>query len=221
MENYSVFDIIGPRMTGPSSSHTAGAVRLGYITRRIMGEEPSHASFTLYGSFAETGRGHGTDKALIAGLLGCMPDDARIRSAYKLARDSGLSVDFIWSEEPAEHPNTVRIIAEDVNGKETDVIGRSVGGGNILITKINGLDVEVTGEYPTLIIQHHDMPGVISDVSRVLAQLGVNIANMRVFRRGKGDNEAYMVIESDEPVTPDMPAIIMRLCPAVHDMTVI
>ena len=221
MENYSVFDIIGPRMTGPSSSHTAGAVRLGYITRRIMGEEPSHASFTLYGSFAETGRGHGTDKALIAGLLGCMPDDARIRSAYKLARDSGLSVDFIWSEEPAEHPNTVRIIAEDVNGKETDVTGRSVGGGNILITKINGLDVEVTGEYPTLIIQHHDMPGVISDVSRVLAQLGVNIANMRVFRRGKGDNEAYMVIESDEPVTPDMPAIIMRLCPAVHDMTVI
>ena len=221
MENYSVFDIIGPRMTGPSSSHTAGAVRLGYITRRIMGEEPSHASFTLYGSFAETGRGHGTDKALIAGLLGCMPDDARIRSAYKLARDSGLSVDFIWSEEPAEHPNTVRIIAEDVNGKETDVTGRSVGGGNILITKITGLDVEVTGEYPTLIIQHHDMPGVISDVSRVLAQLGVNIANMRVFRRGKGDNEAYMVIESDEPVTPDMPAIIMRLCPAVHDMTVI
>lgn len=221
MENYSVFDIIGPRMTGPSSSHTAGAVRLGYITRRIMGAEPSHASFTLYGSFAETGRGHGTDKALIAGLLGCMPDDARIRSAYKLARDSGLSVDFIWSEEPVEHPNTVRIIAEDVNGKETDVIGRSVGGGNILITKINGLDVEVTGEYPTLIIQHHDMPGVISDVSRVLAQLGVNIANMRVFRRGKGDNEAYMVIESDEPVTPDMPAIIMRLCPAVHDMTVI
>lgn len=221
MENYSVFDIIGPRMTGPSSSHTAGAVRLGYITRRIMGEEPSHASFTLYGSFAETGRGHGTDKALIAGLLGCMPDDARIRSAYKLARDSGLSVDFIWSEEPVEHPNTVRIIAEDVNGKETDVTGRSVGGGNILITKINGLDVEVTGEYPTLIIQHHDMPGVISDVSRVLAQLGVNIANMRVFRRGKGDNEAYMVIESDEPVTPDMPAIIMRLCPAVHDMTVI
>ena len=221
MENYSVFDIIGPRMTGPSSSHTAGAVRLGYITRRIMGEEPSHASFTLYGSFAETGRGHGTDKALIAGLLGCMPDDARIRSAYKLARDSGLSVDFTWSEEPAEHPNTVRIIAEDVNGKETDVTGRSVGGGNILITKINRLDVEVTGEYPTLIIQHHDMPGVISDVSRVLAQLGVNIANMRVFRRGKGDNEAYMVIESDEPVTPDMPAIIMRLCPAVHDMTVI
>ena len=221
MENYSVFDIIGPRMTGPSSSHTAGAVRLGYITRRIMGAEPSHASFTLYGSFAETGRGHGTDKALIAGLLGCMPDDARIRSAYKLARDSGLSVDFIWSEEPVEHPNTVRIIAEDVNGKETDVIGRSVGGGNILITKINGLDVEVTGEYPTLIIQHHDMPGVISDVSRVLAQLGVNIANMRVFRRGKGDNEAYMVIESDAPVTPDMPAIIMRLCPAVHDMTVI
>lgn len=221
MENFSVFDIIGPRMTGPSSSHTAGAVRLGYIARRIMGAEPSHASFTLYGSFAETGRGHGTDKALIAGLLGCMPDDARIRSAYKLARDSGLSVDFTWSDEPAEHPNTVRIEAEDVNGKRTDVVGRSVGGGNILITRINGLEVEVTGDYPTLIVQHKDMPGVISDVSRVLAQLGVNIAYMRVFRRSKGDEEAFMCIESDNPVTPDMQEIIRRLCPAVHELTVI
>jgi L-serine dehydratase len=221
MESYSVFDIIGPRMTGPSSSHTAGAVRLGYIARRIMGAEPASAKFTLYGSFAETGRGHGTDKALIAGLLGCMPDDARIRSAYKLARDYGLSVDFEWSDEPAEHPNTVRIEAEDVNGKKTTVVGRSVGGGNILITEINGIAVEVTGDYPTLIIQHHDEPGVISDVSRVLAQLGVNIAYMKVFRHGRGDSDAFMCIESDNAVTPDMQEIIRRLCPAVHELMVI
>ena len=141
MESFSVFDIIGPRMTGPSSSHTAGAVRLGYIARRIIGEEIISAHFTLYGSFAETGRGHGTDKALIAGLLGCMPDDARIRSAYKLARDSGVQIEITYSEEAADHPNTVLIEATDVNGRETRIIGRSVGGGNILITEINGLKV--------------------------------------------------------------------------------
>lgn len=221
MENYSVFDIIGPRMTGPSSSHTAGAVRLGYIARRIIGSQPTHVHFTLYGSFAETGRGHGTDKALIAGILDCMPDDPRIRSAYKLARDCGLTVDFTFSEEPVEHPNTVLIEAEDADGVMTQVVGRSVGGGNILITEINHLGVEVTGDYPTLIIQHHDVPGVISDVCRVLAQLNVNIAYMKVFRHGRGDADAYMCIESDNPVTPDMQAIIRRLCPAVHDLMVI
>ena len=221
MDSFSVFDIIGPRMTGPSSSHTAGAARLGYIARRIIGAEPVRVRFTLYGSFAETGRGHGTDKALIAGLMGFKPDDARIRSAYKLARDQGLIVDFDWSEEPADHPNTVRIEAEDVNGVETEIVGRSIGGGNILITEINHLGVEVTGDYPTLIIQHHDMPGVISDVCRVLAQLGVNIAYMKVFRHSKGDEDAYMCIESDNPVTPDMQAILKRLCPAVHNLMVI
>ena len=221
MENFSVFDIIGPRMTGPSSSHTAGAVRLGYIARRIIGAEPSRVHFTLYGSFAETGRGHGTDKALIAGMMGFAPDDPRIRSAYKLARDIGLIVEFTWSDERVDHPNTVLIEAEDINGVQTSVVGRSVGGGNILITEINHLEVEVTGDYPTLIIEHHDVPGVISDVSRVLAQLGVNIAYMKVFRHGRGDNGAFMCIESDNPVTPDMQVIIKRLCPAVHNMMVI
>ena len=221
MENYSVFDIIGPRMTGPSSSHTAGAVRLGYIARRIIGEEIISVRFTLYGSFAETGRGHGTDKALIAGIMGCLPDDPRIRSAYKLARDSGVQTEIEYSDEPVDHPNTVRIDAVDVNERQTEIVGRSVGGGNILITEINGLDVEVTGDYPTLIIQHHDVPGVISDVSRVLAQLNVNIAYMKVFRHGRGDADAYMCIESDNPVTQDMQTIIRRLCPAVHNLMVI
>ena len=221
MEDFSVFDIIGPRMTGPSSSHTAGAVRLGYIARRIIGQEITAVHFTLYGSFAETGRGHGTDKALIAGILGCMPDDPRISSAYKLARDDGVQVDFSYSDEHVDHPNTVRIDAEGADGRQTEIVGRSIGGGNILITEINGLAVEVTGDYPTLIIQHHDVPGVISDVSRVLAQLNVNIAYMKVFRHGRGDTDAYMCIESDNPVTPDMQEIIKRLCPAVHNLMVI
>lgn len=221
MENYSVFDIIGPRMTGPSSSHTAGAVRLGYIARLIIGGKIESVTFTLYGSFAETGRGHGTDKALIGGILGFSPDDQRIRSAYKFARDEGMSVDFVYSDEPADHPNTVRIEAVDVNGRRTEVVGRSVGGGNILITEINGLPVEVTGDYPTIIIQHHDEPGVISDVARVLSQLGVNIANMKVFRRSRGDSNAFMCIETDERVTPEMKGILMRLCPAVHELMII
>ena len=221
MENYSVFDIVGPRMTGPSSSHTAGAVRLGYIARRIIGQEPVSVRFTLYGSFAETGLGHGTDKALIAGIMGCLPDDPRIRSAYKLAREEGVQVDIVLSDEHPDHPNTVMIEAVGADETETKIVGRSVGGGNILITEINGLSVEVTGDYPTLIIQHHDEPGVISDVSRVLAQLEVNIAYMKVFRHGRGDTDAFMCIESDNPVTPEMQAIIRRLCPAVHNLMVI
>lgn len=221
MENFSVFDIIGPRMTGPSSSHTAGAARIGFIARRIIGADIESVKFTLYGSFAETGRGHGTDKALIGGLLGFLPDDPRIRSAYKLARDEGVSVEFEYSDEHTEHPNTVKIEAVDVTGRETEMIGLSIGGGNILITEINGLEVEVRGDYPTIIIQHRDMPGVISDVSRVLAQLNVNIAYMKVFRHGRGDTDAYMIIESDEPVTADMQAIIRRLCPAVNELMVI
>ena len=221
MDNFSVFDIIGPRMTGPSSSHTAGAVRLGYIARRIIGGEIERVHFTLYGSFAETGPGHGTDKALIGGILGFSPDDQRIRSAYKIAREEGIQVEFTYSDEPAEHPNTVKIEAVDTSGRESEVIGRSIGGGNILITQINGLEVEVTGDYPTIIIRHHDQPGVISDVARVLSQLGINIANMKVFRRSRGDTDAFMCIESDERMTPDMKDIILRLCPAVQELMII
>ncbi|MBR4659048.1 MAG: L-serine ammonia-lyase, iron-sulfur-dependent subunit beta [Clostridia bacterium] len=221
MDNFSVFDIIGPRMTGPSSSHTAGAVRLGYIARRIIGEKPERVHFTLYDSFAETGPGHGTDKALIGGILGFMPDDQRIRSAYKLARDEDIAVEFTYSDEHAEHPNTVMIEAVGQNGHEIEVLGRSIGGGNIIITEINGMEVEVTGEYPTIIIQHHDQPGVISDVARVLSQLGINIANMKVFRRSRGDKNAFMCIECDERMTPDMKSILLRLCPAVRELMIV
>ena len=221
MDNFSVFDIIGPRMTGPSSSHTAGAVKLGYVARRIIGDKPERVHFTLYGSFAETGPGHGTDKALIGGILGFLPDDQRIRSAYKLARDEDIAIEFTYSDEHADHPNTVKIEAIDAHGHETEMLGRSIGGGNILITEINGLEVEVTGDYPTIIIRHHDQPGVISDVARVLSQLGINIANMKVFRRSRGDRNAFMCMETDERMTPDMKDIIMRLCPAVQELMVV
>ena len=211
MEDFSVFDIVGPRMTGPSSSHTAGAVRLAHVARHIAGMNVAEVYFTLYGSFAETGRGHGTDKALIGGALGMNPDDERIKDAYRIARETGVLVHVDFSDEPVNHPNTarIRILAED--GHETEVVGQSIGGGNILITEINGLDVKLTGDYPTLIVQHHDEPGVIAEVSHVLAQLNINIAFMRVFRHGKGE-DAYMTIETDQKVTPEMVSMIEKLC---------
>lgn len=211
MDTYSVFDIIGPRMTGPSSSHTAGAVRLAHVARHIAGMRVSEAQFTLYGSFAETGKGHGTDKALIAGVLGMQPDDARIKDAYRIAREQEVFVSVEYSEEPVEQPNTAKIVITSPDGRVTDVVGCSVGGGSILITEINGLNVELSGEYPTLIIQHRDEPGVIAEVSHVLAQLNINIAFMRVFRHGKGE-DAYMTIETDQTVTQDMVGMIEKLC---------
>ena len=217
MESFSVFDIIGPRMTGPSSSHTAGAVRIAFIARRLIGEELSRVHFTLYGSFAETGRGHGTDKALIGGILGFAPDDERIPKAYEYAKEQGVLVSFDYSDEPADHPNTVKIEAVDVKERKTEVVGRSIGGGNILITEINELGVELSGEYPTLIVRHLDEPGVIAEVSHVLAQLNVNIAFMKVFRHGRG-RDAYMCIETDTPVTKDMQMIIRQLCKGITEL---
>ena len=214
---YSVFDIIGPRMTGPSSSHTAGAVRMAHIARHIAGMDVAEVQFTLYGSFAETGRGHGTDKALIAGALGMNPDDQRIRDAYKIAREMGVLVDVTYSDAPVPHPNTARIRITGESGDITEVVAESVGGGNILVTEINGLDVELTGDYPTLIVQHMDEPGVIAEVTHVLAQLNINIAFMRVFRHGKGE-DAYMTIETDQPVTPDMQNMILRLCDGINKL---
>jgi len=220
MEDYSVFDIVGPRMTGPSSSHTAGAVRLAHVARHIAGMHVTEAQLTLYGSFAETGRGHGTDKALIAGVLGMEPDDARIRDAYQVAREAGLLVEVLFSDEPVDHPNTARIRAKNASGTVTEVVGRSVGGGNILITEINGLEVELTGDYPTLVVQHTDEPGVIAEVSHVLAKFGVNIAFMRVFRHGRGE-DAYMTIETDQKVTDEMLPVLRSLCHGVKQLFVV
>ncbi len=210
MAEYSVFDIIGPRMTGPSSSHTAGACRLSNTARRIAGEDILAVAFTLYGSFAKTGAGHGTDKALIAGILGMQPDDPGIINAYEAAEQAGVGVSFSYSEDTPHHPNTVRIRIAGKNGITTEVVGESIGGGNIRIVEINGLDVELTGDYPTLIIQYQDVPGVVAVVTHVLAQHHINIAFMRVFRHGKGA-DAYMIIETDQAVDYSTHNLIMGL----------
>lgn len=195
---YSAFDIIGPNMIGPSSSHTAGAARLAFVAGRIAGGEAIRSvRFELFGSFALTGRGHGTDKALLAGILGMQPDDPRLPDSFAIADARGLEYEFIFSKEDMPHPNTVRITAARQDGAVSRITGESVGGGSIRITQLNGIEVDLTGAYPTLVIAHHDRPGVISDVTRIIAQYGVNIAFMKVFRRRKG-NEAYMIIQTDQ-----------------------
>lgn len=201
MKEFSVFDIIGPRMVGPSSSHTAGAVRIGLIAHRLIGSERvKKVDITLYGSFADTGYGHGTDRALLAGVLGIEPDDARVRYSVLLARSEGVEFSVKKSEMEMNHPNTARIEIVSESEKEFTVIGASVGGGNIEITEINGMEVSFSGDYPTLIIFYTDAPGAISRVTAILAEKQINVAFMKVFRSAKR-MDACMVIETDAPVS--------------------
>ena len=191
-----VFDIIGPVMIGPSSSHTAGAARIGRVARRLLGEAPVVADVGLYGSFASTYRGHGTDRAIAAGLEDMAVDDPRLRDALDLARESGLTIDFHAVELKDAHPNTAVIRAEGA-GRAVEVEAASIGGGAIRVTKLNGLAVGFSGDANTIVIRHRDEPGVIAQVSGLLAGQGINIATMQVFRSGvRGD--AVMVLEVDE-----------------------
>jgi L-serine dehydratase len=195
----SVFDVIGPVMIGPSSSHTAGAVRLGRLGRAVFGEQPSVARITLHGSFASTGRGHGTDLALVAGLLGYAPDDVRIRTADAEARAASMDVTLTEGDLGEVHPNTARLELSSADGRTVTVQGSSVGGADVVLTAIDDFDVAITGELPVLIVEHQDQPGVIASVSAVLARYGANIASMEVSRERRGAR-ALMVIETDEPV---------------------
>ena len=209
MGRFSAFDIIGPKMIGPSSSHTAGAAKLSRLARKIAGDDVYSAVVTLYGSFAETGKGHGTDKALAAGLLGMDSDDERLRFSILLAQEAGINIDFIYSDEETEHPNHVKIQITSSKGKVTTVEGDSVGGGNVVITSINDMPVKLTGEYPALIVHYIDRPGVISIVTNLLANDKINVAFMRVFRVGKRE-DACMVVETDSPINKDIVDKIMN-----------
>ncbi len=217
MQNFGVFDIIGPRMVGPSSSHTAGAAKLGRMANRIAGGDVKKAHITLYESFATTGRGHGTDKAIVAGILGLLPDDPRLRYSILLAQEAEIDVSVEWSDEPAEHPNTAKIELWGASGKETTVVGASIGGGNILVSEVNGMEMEFSGEYPTLIVRHTDMPGVINMVTLILAKEQINVAFMRVFRQGRRGG-ACMVIETDTPVNERVRQLIADWCDEVTEV---
>ena len=194
-----IFDLIGPVMVGPSSSHTAGAVRIGYVARKLLEEKPKSAKITLHGSFAATGRGHGTDKAIVAGLLGMRPDDERIPRSFELAWEQGLDFSFELRELRAAHPNTARLDLAGESGKRLSMTGASVGGGRIEVRELDGIALSFSAEKPTVIIRNEDQPGSISIVSAVLANLGINIATFHVNRSSRG-GQAIMVIECDSPV---------------------
>lgn len=205
-----VLDIIGPIMIGPSSSHTAGAARLGNMARTILGEEPVKATIQLYGSFAQTYKGHGTDKALVAGLMGLSPEDPAIKTALDRAARSALQVVFTREESQDCHPNTVKFLLEGQSGRTVAVTGASTGGGRIVISKIDGYEVECTGEYYTLIAVYQDKPGVVAAVTKILAQHEVNIAFMKVSRKQKGA-QALMILEADQPLTEEVIAAVNGL----------
>lgn len=191
-----VFDIIGPIMIGPSSSHTAGACRIGKYARSILDEDVQTAEIYFSGSFAKTYRGHGTDKAIVAGLMGMDTDDLRIRNSLELAKDAGMDYVFIPTQIDDAHPNTVLLKITGVSGKYWEVEGASIGGGRISIRRINGTPVDISGDATTLLVYHLDTPGMISDVTSILARNGVNIGKFELRRAVKG-GEAVMVIEID------------------------
>ena len=196
----NLFDILGPVMVGPSSSHTAGAVRIGRMARRLLGEgTPVMAKITLSGSFAATGQGHGTDRALVAGLLGMQTDDERIPDSFAVAGQKGMAYVFSCMNLPGEHPNTARIELEGKLGGRLSMIAASLGGGRIMVVEMNGLRVSFSGDLPTLIVQNRDQPGHVRDVSDILARAGVNIATLHLYRDYPGGN-AVMIIETDKVV---------------------
>ncbi|MBQ8823490.1 MAG: L-serine ammonia-lyase, iron-sulfur-dependent subunit beta [Lachnospiraceae bacterium] len=195
----SLFDILGPVMVGPSSSHTAGAVRIGYIARKLLGCKPVSADIGLHGSFAATGKGHGTDRALVAGLLGMKPDDMRIPDSFRVAKEEELAFSFEQVQIPGAHPNTVLLFLRGEDGKELEVQASSIGGGRIMINKIDGIDVNCTGELPTLIIHNLDQPGIVAKVANQLSEKNINVAAMQIFRDKRG-GFAVMVIETDQPI---------------------
>lgn len=195
----NIFDIMGPVMVGPSSSHTAGAVKIGYISRRLLGEELASVKILLYGSFLTTGKGHGTRKALVAGLLGMKTDDIRIPEALEIAERDGIEVEFGEALLKEAHPNTAQLFLTGVSGRTLEIIGQSLGGSRINIAEIDGIETNFSGDHPTLVVHNQDQPGHVSEVTSMLAHKSVNIATMQLYRASRG-GEAVMVIECDQEV---------------------
>lgn len=197
MKFKSVFDITGPIMVGPSSSHTAGAARLGRMARYLAGFEIESVTFYLHGSFAKTYKGHGTDKALLAGIMDIDSADYRLRDAYDIAKEVGLLFEFIPADLGEVHPNTVKFQIKTKDGETVCVTGSSIGGGNVIITGIDDISVMFTGEKPILVTKHKDTPGVLANITYLIYKEELNIGNMRV-NRIDGTQNATMYIELDD-----------------------
>lgn len=210
-----IFDILGPVMVGPSSSHTAGAVRIGNMARSLLGAEPVRAEILLHGSFAETGPGHGTDRALVAGLLGMKPDDLRIPLSFQEAEKRGLAFNFQNVELKEAHPNTAVLTVADQAGRTIQLQAASTGGGRIRVDQLDGVDVNFTGAFNTLIIHSTDVPGKLAEVTRELELGNVNIANLNLCRAKRGGS-VLTVIETDQKIPPEVRTQIAGLQDVEH-----
>ena len=213
----NIFDMMGPVMVGPSSSHTAGAARIGNMGRTLLGEEVARADIGLYGSFAETGFGHGTDRALLAGLLGMKPDDPRIPNAYEEANRAGMAYSFRTVELRDAHPNTALLELTGKSGKKLTLQAASIGGGAIVVNKIDGIDVNFTGDFNTLIVRNQDESGSVAAITSILSQVHINVANMSVNRHRRG-GDALMVIETDQHIKPRQVEFLSEL-PGILSVT--
>lgn len=218
MKYRSVFDIIGPIMIGPSSSHTAGAARIGRIARTIFGKKPAKAKITFYGSFAQTYKGHGTEVAIVGGILDFDTSDPRIVDSLSIAKEEGIEIEVGTSDELVDHPNTARVLLMDEKD-QLELVGVSIGGGKVEVTQLNGFTLSLTGEYPALLVLHEDRYGMIAAVANLLSKYEINIGKMQVSRKGKGE-EALMIIETDQNVTPEMADEIKRI-PFIRRVAVI
>lgn len=197
----NIFDIVGPVMVGPSSSHTAGAVRIGFVSRKLLGEPVKKVQLLLYGSFLATGKGHGTDRALVAGLLGMQPDDERVPFSFEEAEKAGMEFEFGEANLKEAHPNSVVLKMVGASGRELEVIAASLGGGRMKICQLDGMEANFCAEYPTLIVQNLDQPGCVATVTTMLSELGINIATLQLYRDSRG-GDAVMVVECDREVPP-------------------
>lgn len=220
MSFISVFDVLGPNMIGPSSSHTAGAAVIGYLAQKMIPSPIRKVEFTLYGSFSKTYRGHGTDRALLGGVMGFSTDDTRIRDSFSIAEQRGIEYSFIPNETETEiHPNTVDIRMENASGQVMTIRGESLGGGKVRIARINGVEVDFSGEYSAVIVVQQDRPGVVAHITKVISDLGVNIAFMRLFRDAKG-HTAYTIVESDGRLPDHIPEAL-RENPNIRDVMLV
>lgn len=220
MSFISVFDVLGPNMVGPSSSHTAGAAVIAFLAQKMLNGPLTKVDFTLYGSFAKTYHGHGTDRALLGGIMGFATDDMRIRDSFTIARERNLEFSFTANDQETEvHPNTVDIAMTNAAGQKMTIRGESLGGGKVRIVRINQVHVDFTGEYSAVIVIHQDTPGVVAHITKSLSDRNVNIAFMRLFRENKGQI-AYSIVESDGRLPEDISTALYENA-NVHDVMIV
>ncbi|GAB6137956.1 L-serine ammonia-lyase, iron-sulfur-dependent subunit beta [Halanaerobaculum tunisiense] len=210
MSNLSAFNTLGPIMVGPSSSHTAGAVRIGNLAKEIVGNKLKEIKIYLHGSFKETYHGHGTDKALIGGLLGFSTENDLIKRSFEIAKEQGIQFEFYPIDLDNVHPNTLKLEITDSNKNKTTIVASSIGGGSVVVTKLNNIKVELKGEYYTLITRHQDQPGMIAKISKILQEYDLNIAKMKVLREKKG-SLATAIIDLDQKIKDHILELIAKI----------